>query len=113
MRFRGLAGQMGLSLANCREVVTACIQSIAMFRSELRWKGDQVRGSIGQANKLRFLVNQEARATTGFFRTTNMGALPIEPRLRAAKAQLENRQLRFVSVSQATSGQPGTRVSIV
>jgi len=32
---RRLAGQMGLSPANCRKVMTACIQSVAMFGSEL------------------------------------------------------------------------------
>jgi len=33
-----LTGQMGLSPANCREVMTACIQSVAMFGWELWWK---------------------------------------------------------------------------
>ena len=41
------------------------------------------------------LVNQEARATTGCFLTTNLGALSMESGLRAATAQLENRQRRF------------------
>jgi len=31
---------MGLSPTNCRKVMTACIQSDAMFGSELWWKGD-------------------------------------------------------------------------
>jgi len=34
-RLRRLAGRMGLSPANYRKVVTACIQSVAMFGSEL------------------------------------------------------------------------------
>lgn len=29
-----LIGQMGLSLANCRKVITTCIRSVAMFSSE-------------------------------------------------------------------------------
>jgi len=94
-RLRRLTGQMGLSPANCRKVMTACIQSVAMFGSELWWKGDHVRGTMGQANELQLLVNQEARATTGCFRTTNLGALSMESGLRAATAQLENRQRRF------------------
>jgi hypothetical protein len=53
--------------------MTACIQSVAMFGSELWWKGDQARGTIGQANQLQLLVSQETRATTGCFRTTNLG----------------------------------------
>jgi len=34
-RLRRLAGQMGLSPANCRKVMTAYIQPVAMFGSEL------------------------------------------------------------------------------
>ena len=94
-RLRRLTGQMGLSPANCRKVMTACVQSVAMFGSELWWKGDHVRGTMGQADKLQLLVNQEARATTGCFRTTNLGALSIESDLRAATGQLDNRQRRF------------------
>jgi len=41
------------------------------------------------------LVNQEARATTGCFLTTNLGALSMESGLRAATTQLENKQRRF------------------
>jgi len=92
---RRLTEQMGLSPANCRKVMTACVQSVAMFGSELWWKGDHVPGTIGRADELQLLVNQEARATTGCFRTTNLGALSMESGLRAATAQLENRQQRL------------------
>jgi len=94
-RLRRLTGQMGLSPANCRKVMTACVQSVAMFGAELWWKGDLAEGTIGRAKELQLLVNQEARATTGCFRTTNLGALSMESGLRAATAQLENRQRRF------------------
>jgi len=94
-RLRRLTGQMGLSPANCRKVMTACIQSVSMFRAELWWKGDLAKGTIGRAKELQLLVNQEARATTGCFRTTNLGALSMESGLRAASAQLENRQRRL------------------
>jgi len=73
-RLGRLAGRMVFSPADCREVMAACIQSVAMFGLELWWKGSQTRGTIGQANQLQLLVNQEARATTGWFRTTNLGA---------------------------------------
>jgi len=66
-----------------------------MFGLELWWKGDYVPGSIGRVAEMQLLVNQEARATTGCFRTTNLGALSMESGLRAAAAQLENRQRRF------------------
>jgi len=92
-RLRRLTGQMGLSPANCRNVMTACIRS--MFGSELWWKGDHVPGTMGRAEELQLLVNQEARATTGCFRTTNLGDLSMESGLWAATTQLENRQRRF------------------
>jgi len=47
--------------------MTACIQSVAMFGSELWWKGDHVRGTIGRVDKFQLLVNQE---------TGNNGLLP-------------------------------------
>ena len=73
-RLRRLAGQMGLLPTNCRKAMTTCVQSVAMFGAELWCKGDYVRGTMGQANELQLLVNREARATTGSFRTTNLGA---------------------------------------
>ena len=94
-RLKRLTGQMGLSPANCRRVMSACVQSVAMFGAELWWKGGNVRGTTGRAEELQLLVNREARATTGAFRTTNLGALSIESGLRPATNQLENRQRRF------------------
>jgi len=94
-RLRRLTGQLGLSPANCRKVMTACIQSAAMFGAELWWKGEGARGTVGRANDLQLLINQQAWATTGAFRTTNLGALSMESGLRPAGNQLENRQRRF------------------
>jgi len=51
--------------------------------------------SRGGEAELQKLVNQEAHAVTGCFRTTNLGALTAESSLRPAVAQLENRQRRF------------------
>jgi len=93
-RLQRLTGQMGLSPVNCRKVMTACVQSTAMFGAELWWKGEQ-GGTSGLAKELQVLVSQEARATTGCFCTTNQGALAMEAGLRPAAAQLENRQRRF------------------
>jgi hypothetical protein len=94
-RLRQLTGQMGLAPANCRKVMTACIQSVAMFGSELWWKGDGVKGTIGRAEELQTVVNKQARAVTRCFQTTNLGALAMESGLRPATAQLENRQRHF------------------
>ena len=50
---------------------------------------------MGQADELQWLVNLEAWATTGCFRTTNLGALSMESGLTVTTAQLKNRQRRF------------------
>jgi len=81
---------MGLSPANCRKVMTACAQSVALYGSELWWKIS--RQSKGRADEIQKLVNQEARAVTGCFRTTNAGVLALEAGLRPAEAPLNNRQ---------------------
>jgi hypothetical protein len=94
-RLRRLAGHVGLLPVNCRKVLRACIQSLAMFGSELWWKGDGVVGTVGRAEELQKLVNQQALAVTGCLRITNQGALAMESGLRPAAAQLANRQRRF------------------
>jgi len=65
---------MGLSPVNCRKVMTSCMQSVAMSRWELWWRGGHAPAIMGRAEELQLLVNQQARATTGCFRTTNLGA---------------------------------------
>jgi len=60
-------------------------------------KGEGKQGIRGGEEELQKLVSQEARAVTGCFRTTNLGALMAEASLRLAVAQLDNRQRRFAS----------------
>ena len=71
-RLRRLTGQTGLTPANCRKVMTACVQSATMFGAKLWWKGDYATGTQGRAEEIQRLINQEARATAGCFRTTNL-----------------------------------------
>jgi hypothetical protein len=75
--------------------MTACVQSTAMFGSELWWRGDTGGGTKGRAEELQKEVNKQARAVTGCFGTTNLDALAMESGLRPATSQLENRQCRF------------------
>jgi len=82
-RLQRFMGQMGLTPDNCRKAMTACVQSAAMFGAELWWMGDLAGGTIGRAKELQLLANREARATTGCFKTTNLGALSMESGLRA------------------------------
>jgi hypothetical protein len=81
-QLRRLKGQMELASVNCRKVMTACIQSVATFGSELWWKGDEVEGTISREQELQVVVNKQARAVTGCFGTTNLGALAMESGLR-------------------------------
>jgi len=60
-RLRRLAGQVGLSLENCRRVQSACAQAAALFGSELWWKGENAHGMVGRREDIQKLVNQEAR----------------------------------------------------
>jgi hypothetical protein len=59
---------------------------------ELRWNGEKNRGTKGGASEIQLLVNQEARAVTGYFQTINLGALAMDSGLRLVAAQLENRE---------------------
>jgi len=115
-RLRRLTGKMGLSPMNCRRIMTACVQSVTMFGAELWWKGGNVRGTTGCVEELQLLVNQQARATMGAFRTTNLGALSMESGLRPVSNQLENRQQRFgawlLSLPQGSAAQDIVRVQM-
>jgi len=80
---------------NCRRVQSACVQAAALFGAELWWKGDGIHGTQTHQEDLQKLVNQKARYTTGAFRTTNQGALSMEPGLRPTATQLGNCQRRL------------------
>jgi hypothetical protein len=54
-----------------------------------------VEGTKGRAEELQKVVNKQARAVTGCFQRTNLGALAMESGRRRATAQLENRQRYF------------------
>jgi len=51
-RLKRLAGQMGLTSDNCRKVMTACVQSVAMYGTELWWKGKGKPGMSSGAGEL-------------------------------------------------------------
>jgi len=70
---------------------------MSTFGSKLWWKGDQTWATIGQANELQLLVNQ-ARVTTGCFRTTNQAS--------GSPAGEQTATVR-ITVAQPASGRPG------
>jgi hypothetical protein len=98
---------MGLSPINCWKVVTACVQSVVIFGAELWWKGDQPQSTIGRASDLQLLINWEARAITGCFRTTNLGALATESGLRSGRPAGEQAVAVRAGATQPSAGRPG------
>jgi len=78
---------MGLSPVNNREVMAACVQAVAMYGSELWWKGEGKQVMVGGATELQKLINQEGRAVTACFQTTNLGALAMESGSRPGYSQ--------------------------
>jgi len=60
VRLKRLMGQMELTAGNCCKVMTACLQSVAMYGSERWWKGEGNPGMAGGAAELQKLVNLEA-----------------------------------------------------
>jgi len=94
-RLRRLTGQIRLSPENrSRRVQAACLQAAALFGAELWWKE---KGTLGNRDDIQKLVNQEARASAGAFRTTNTEPSARNPGLLPAAAQLNcnNRKRRF------------------
>jgi len=63
VRLRRLAGQMGVRSDNCRKVMTACVQSVAMYGTELWWEGGGKPGmSSGAGEQL-----DKTNVMAGFF----------------------------------------------
>jgi hypothetical protein len=51
-RLQRLSSEMRLIPVNCRKVKTACVQSVAMYRTELWWKGEEARGMVRGTDEL-------------------------------------------------------------
>jgi len=86
-----------------------------MFGAELWWKGEGVWRMVCRANNLQLLVNEQTRAITGAFRSTNQGALALESGLHPATAQLQNWQrcfgLRLLSLPEGAQGRDVTNLA--
>jgi hypothetical protein len=94
-RLRRLTGNMGLVPENVRRTQVACVQAVALYGSELWWKGEGEKGTIGRASDIQSLTNQQARAITGCFKSTNAGQLVLMSGLRPAHSLLNNRGRRY------------------
>ena len=56
-RLRRLTGQIELSPESCRRVQAAWVQAAALFGAELRWKGGEEKGTLGNRDDIQKLVN--------------------------------------------------------
>jgi hypothetical protein len=80
----------GLSINLMRTVVVAAVTSVALYGSEIWWRGQQDR-----LKKLQLLLNSQARAITGLLRSTPLTFLQQESCLPCAKDLLDHRQTRY------------------
>jgi hypothetical protein len=63
-------GNGGLPINLMRRVVVAAVTSVALYGSEIWWRGQQDR-----ENKLQLLLNRQARTITGLLRSTPLAFL--------------------------------------
>jgi hypothetical protein len=80
----------GLSVSLMRRVVVAAVTSVALYGSEIWWRGQQDR-----VNKLQLLLNRQARAITGLLRSTPLVFLRDQACLPPARDLLDQRQTRY------------------
>jgi ribonuclease HI len=85
-RLRSLCKASGLSLELARRLQRATVQVIATWGMELWWQGQKT-----WACSLQKLINRQARAITGMFKSTPIGALIREAALEPAEVLLDSR----------------------
>jgi ribonuclease HI len=91
-RVRALCRQQGLPPGLVRRIQKAAVQAVALYGAELWWQGQKDR--LGGFQRL---INQQARAITGAFKTTPIGPLVREAALEPAESLLEARQLGYTT----------------
>jgi hypothetical protein len=91
-RVRALCKQRGLPSGLVRKIQRAAVQAIALYGAELWWQGQKDR--VGGFQRL---INKQARAVTGMFRTTPIGPLVKEAAMEPAETLLEARQLGYTT----------------
>jgi len=80
----------GLSVNLMRRVVVAAVTSVAMYGSEIWWRGQKDR-----VHKVQLLLNSQARAITGLLRSTPRALLQTASCLSDAQDLLDHRQTKF------------------
>lgn len=80
----------GLSVDLMRRLVVAVVTSVALYGSEIWWRGQKDR-----VEKVQLLLNSQARAITGLLTSTPRTFLRAESCLPIARDLLDHRQTRF------------------
>jgi ribonuclease HI len=105
-RVRALCKKQGLAPGLVRRIQIAVVQSTALYGAELWWRGQKE-----DAQSLQKLINQQARAITGAFRSTPIGPLLKNAGLEPAELVLQTRQRSFAArLLKAPSNQPAHHV---
>ena len=91
-RLRTISQRHGLAAGLVRRIQIAAVQAVAFYGAELWWQGQKNR-----QDDLQRLINRQARAITGVFRTTPGGPLMIEAGLDPAEVALDNRQRSYAA----------------
>lgn len=89
----------GLPINLMRKVIVAAVTSIALYGSEIWWRGQQDR-----LKTLQLLLNCQARAVTGLMRSTPLPSLQRESCLPCARDLLECRQTRYATRALSADG---------
>jgi hypothetical protein len=103
---RSLCRTQGLAPGLVRRIQVAAVQAVALYGVELWWQGQKDRQA-----QLQLLINRQARAITGAYRTTPIGPLLREAGLEPAGVVLQARQLGYVKrLLSLPRSHPGHRI---
>jgi hypothetical protein len=89
-RLKCLTNTHGLSPGLVRRIQIAAVQATALYGAELWWKNQ-----VTYLNDTQRLINRQASAITGMFRSTPEESLVREAGLVPAKVLLDRRQRRY------------------
>jgi len=92
-RLHVLMRMHGIVPKRVRPVQVACVQAVALYRSELWWDPNE----IGRIEDHQLLRNRQARSTLGALPTTPLGQLMRVSGLTPAPVVLDSRWQRFAS----------------
>ena len=89
-RIKGLTGKFGLASGLVRKIQLAVVQSIALYGSEIWWKGQ--KQAVEQLQKI---INSQARAIIGALSTSPIDLIVDYAKVTPAENLLDNRQRKY------------------